>query len=460
MALTALLAVYPLVRSFAWVQVNYNEGWNLYWQNRAMHGLRLYSGAPPTMFCNYPPLSFYLIALLGKTGANMLVAARLVSLAALGFVAWASAFAVRQWGGSRVDAVLSGVALTLPMLVFYDSYVGSNDPQLLGMALAGGALALHLAGPPTLRRSIAIAALLVACGLTKHNLVALPAAIAVDLLWGADRRVRVVFLLAGLGIVLAAVGAIVLREDAAFFYQVLASRTWSAARALGMAQDFLTRHQATFMVGGIGLVVLRGPGSRLVLTYLGFALAIAGYFSGGAGTAENIWFDMLAALAIGAGLVAARLRERGAGQAMLAAVALGATLAPLIAAPRALDYASAGLLGGLSREAQAFAADAAFIRERPGPALCESILLCIRAGKPITVDPFNVFQATRTGRLPGSTLTAAIDRQYFTTIDIRSPRGAESDRFRNFGIEVYDAIGRAYRPLETGKTGTISVPRD
>jgi hypothetical protein len=40
-----------------------------------------------------------------------------------------------------------------------------------------------------------------------------------------------------------------------------------------------------------------------------------------------------------------------------------------------------------------------FIKSRPGPALCETMLLCYAAGKPETYDPFAVDMLVRTGKI-------------------------------------------------------------
>ena len=141
-------------------------------------------------------------------------------------------------------------------------------------------------------------------------------------------------------------------------------------------------------------------------------------------------------------------------------LSLIACLPALMGAPRAGLYGLEALGGGLSRSERAFAADAEFLRSRPGPALCESMLLCLRGGKVTSIDPFNTYQATRTGQLPADTLIAQISAHRFATIQIRSPRGAEGDRFRNFGLDAHDTIARDYRPVRKSLMGTFSVPAD
>jgi len=58
---------FPLRRTFANVEINYNEGWNAYRAAMVASGIPLY-GTPPHGFGTgtaYPPLSFHLIGWLG-----------------------------------------------------------------------------------------------------------------------------------------------------------------------------------------------------------------------------------------------------------------------------------------------------------------------------------------------------------------------------------------------------------
>lgn len=457
--LTGLLAIYPVVRAFAEVQVNYNEGWNLLWQQRIAQGLPLYSGHADTLLCNYPPLSFWLIGGLGALGVDMNLAARLISLLALGAIAAACVSIVRRLGAGRLDGVLAATAFALPMLAHYDGYVGVNDPQLLGLAFAAVALAVHLGEPPRPWRSAAVALLLVAAVFTKHNLIALPAVIALDTLWRGDWRARVAFVAAGAVASAALLAAIWAVEGSAFFDALLAPREWSGARAADYIVEMIWRHSPVLALAAAGLAVAAPRARLLVGGYCALSFALAAYFAGGAGTAENIWFDLLLGIALGAGLAAAWIRRSGRWAWLAPAVAVAVCLPVTLAAPRTALAQIEALSGGLAREEQGFAADAAFLRSHPGPVLCESLLLCLKAGKQPQIDPFNAYQATRTGRLPPEAVSSRVAVQEFAVIQIRSPRGRPDDRFRNFGPEVYDALALRYRPARHSAMGTFSLPR-
>jgi hypothetical protein len=64
---------FPVKRSFANVEVNYNEGWNAYRAAMVEKGIPLY-GKPPQGFGTgtaYPPLSFHLIVFLSPLSLDM-----------------------------------------------------------------------------------------------------------------------------------------------------------------------------------------------------------------------------------------------------------------------------------------------------------------------------------------------------------------------------------------------------
>ena len=85
--LLAFLLLGPLLLIPLHVPLGYNEGWNAYLAARAI-GLQdgpLYPPADTLVFNNYPPLSFYLVGLIGRglAGGDVIVAGRVVALASL-----------------------------------------------------------------------------------------------------------------------------------------------------------------------------------------------------------------------------------------------------------------------------------------------------------------------------------------------------------------------------------------
>ena len=60
-------------------QLDYNEGWNAYWAQRAELGQPIYPPHDATLFNNYPPLSFLLVGALGRLGLDVWIAGRIVA---------------------------------------------------------------------------------------------------------------------------------------------------------------------------------------------------------------------------------------------------------------------------------------------------------------------------------------------------------------------------------------------
>jgi hypothetical protein len=470
LALAGTLALYPLIRAFFDFEIDYNEGWNGYFQLRAVAGEPLYAGYSALFTNNYPPLSFYLVGALGRLTGDVVLAGRLLSLAGLGAIALACAAIVRAAGGRRSEQGLALATCVLLFASFATDYLGMNDPQLLAQGFATAALAAHLGGPPSKGRAVLTALLIVASVLTKHNLVLVPLLVTADVLWRGNAASRNAYVVTGATCATLAFAALWLVAGPAFFTQLLASRTWEIDRAFLFTIETIGTFQAPLAVIGIGLwATRRREPAGLILVYLVLAIALGAFWAGGAGTDINVWFDVPIALAIGAGLVLIELRERGLSPPLQAAFALVANGGVLFYAPQALGRMGVDLTGEMAERQSLFRADAAWLRTRPGPALCQSQLLCLRAGKPMAVDAFNTTQAILTGRLPRNTLTRRLAAGDFVVVQvsdlpqrtINDPPGvqAEPARFVNFADDVFLALDRSYRLERVGISGRFYVPK-
>jgi hypothetical protein len=139
---------FPLRRTFANVEVNYNEGWNAYRAAMVASGIPLY-GSPPQGFGTataYPPLSFHLIGLLGTANTFTLVG-RLVSLISLLTAGVFVALIVRRGGGSWQIAVFSFLLYEIGIALLRPNRIGMYDPQLLGEALSTAGLYFYFRNP-------------------------------------------------------------------------------------------------------------------------------------------------------------------------------------------------------------------------------------------------------------------------------------------------------------------------
>ncbi len=463
--LALVLLAYPLARIFWDFEIDNTEGWNAFLQARAIAGLPIYDTGSPYFFNNYPPLSFYLVGALSTVTGDVNLAGRLVSFAALAVICLAVRSIVRSAGASRLDGWFAAITCALFFAGLLTDHVGKNNPQLLAHALVLSGLAVYLQGEAGARRA-ALAALLFSAGvLAKHNLVCLPLLVGVDLLMRGPGRARLAYFATGTAMAAISGGLLWLLAGPAFFTQLLASRTWDITRAFLFTTEILGQFQAPLAVVGLGLLAARRTRpSGLVLAYLAVALALGAAFSGGAGVDANVYFDAYIALAIGAGLVLHQAPFPMARPAMALVINAGV----LLYTPAALGRFGVEVLGEMAGREAMFHDDVAYVRNIEGRALCQSHLLCLRAGKPAFYDPINALQAMLMGRLPADTLTGMLRRHEIAVVEIFDPpRHAEDDnpgalvpppRWMDFQDEVFTVLreeyvldrvslsGRFYRP--------------
>jgi hypothetical protein len=470
LGLALALALYPLIRSFFDFEIDFNEGWNGYFQLRAMAGQPLYSGYPAYFANNYPPLSFYLVGAVGRVIGDPVLAGRLVSLAALAGIALACGHIVRAAGGGRWERRLAVATCVLLFAAFATDYLGMDDPQLLGQAFATAALAVHLGGAPSARRTLAAACLVAIGVMTKHNLILVPLLITGDVLLRGTAQTRAAWFASGIALAGVCFGLLFALAGTAPFAMILAPRSWEVDRAFLFTVEILARYQAPIAVVGAGLYAARRrPPAKFVLVYLIAAIALGAAWSGGAGTDINVFFDLSIALAIGAGLVGIELRERGTDPRLIACFALLANAGALFFAPQALGRFGVDMAGELPDRARLFAQDTAYLTAKSGPVLCQSQLLCLRSNKPLFYDSFNATQAMRFGKLPKDTLTGMLARHEIAVVQIsdlpartpNDPPGVQAypARFVNFEDDVFAALDRYYRIDRVGLSGRFYVPR-
>lgn len=461
LALALACAAYPLARAFWDIEIDVNEGWNAYHQVRALSGLPLYRLDSPLVANNYPPLSFYLVGMFGEIVGDPVLAGRLASLSGLAAIALASGSIVRSAGGQWTEALLAIATLLLLFATVATDYLGMNDPQLLGQAFVMAGLAVYLGGAPTGARVLAVAALFSAGLLIKHNLLAVPVLVTADLLLRGPGRARLAYLGAGLALGGLSLGLLWGLEGRAFLDQILAPREWSLDRAFLMTIQTLTRIQAPLAV--VALLLLLGERRRpdgLILAYLGLGLGQAALFAGGAGTDVNLYFDVFIALAVGAGLALHGLAGRAPPSGIRIGLALAANAGALIQVPLVLGLFAVDVGGDLDYRERRFRADVAYLESVPGPALCQSHLLCFRAGRPMLYDSFNADQAMAVGRLPADSLTGMLRRHEIAVFQVSDLRqsdlpGQRRDptAFLHFRDDVFDVLDREYRLDRVGLSG-------
>ena len=448
----AAVCLLTLVRTFLTIvrriPLNFNEGWNAYHTADLVAGRPLYPELTGAFFNNYPPLSFYVVAPIGRALGDQMLAGRLLAFVSL--VAWIALVIVcaRRLRCSWTSAVFGGLVVAVSMFVFSSFHVGVNDPQIFGHALQMLGVVLMLRDRRT-TMSLAVSAVLLAAGVfVKSNLIALPIAVVVWL-WLDDRssawRVMTFGTIAGV----AGVAACLAMFGSPFAAHVLSPRAYLPAKAALMSWQWCRR--MILPLAAVVWLARRSPddrGARFVVICATASVVVGLLFAGGEGVFWNTMFDADCALALAAAIAFDRTSNRVA------------VAAAFLAVP-ALVVATSATLHWLSprfwfdprwSEAASAAADVDFVRRHAGPALCEDMVLCYWADKPVEVDVFNTRQRARRERWRVDALIRRLDAREFGVAEIE-------DDDRSLGPQFMDALRRNYRVDHSSQWGVFWVPR-
>ncbi|MBV9331061.1 MAG: glycosyltransferase family 39 protein [Alphaproteobacteria bacterium] len=434
------------------VPIDYNEGWNAFHASAAATGQPLYPGAASMMINNYPPLSFYLTGYLGELIGDNILAGRLLSLASAIATCTLLGAWLRKEGQLAVAEATFAVLTFLGTLLVFTRYVGMNDPQLSGHALACGALYLLVRETHTPLRVASGALFLSLAIFTKHNLVALPSAVIIWL-WLRDKRQAIAvaasmltFCFAGLVLT-----DVLLQTD--LLSDLFTSRTylasgvfWSAARLFG------TTFVPMAAIAWLASTRWENPVVCFVVIYTGIAIATGLVFSGGAGVDANAMFDANIALALAVGLTLHELRRDAVATTL---VAVGVLL-PLAFGTglyaRQAWLSSSYWIRPLEEQRSATARDIAQLRKAGDPVLCETLALCYWAHLRPSVDSFNLAQAYRSHPARERALLSLMDRRKFHAVQVSSLQSLP------FSASITSSLQRNYRTDHLDSAGVFMVP--
>ena len=455
-------------------EINYNEGWNVYNTGRLIRGELIYDDNYWRVN-NYPIGSSLIVAGANFLIHDLLLSGRLVSLVSFGAVGVFAAMAVRRFGGGRTDAVFgAGCAMGFCYLVA-PAWVVADDPQSLGEAVMLGALVSYIASPPERLNLLRTAFLVALGGLVKHNLVAIPIAITLDLAFRSPRRVPL-WLVSCAGFAAGFLGLTQTVAGGDFIDHLMSPRLfhWYGARYHLMKYVRLFKFPLAAIALGASLVL---AADRMILAAWGMiSIVSATILSGFEGTSYNMFQDPAVFLGVAAGVMMSELRKsefRGRLARVLASVLPFLIAQPILA--RAPDivaqvYHSRSLLNSDRRRQETFLADAKFVSDKQGPAICESLLLCYVAGQPFILDPFNSRQYMLSGRLDQGELIRRIASREFAVIQLRADicddpttpschilhYRQKVDRFTD---EVLYAIDQHYEIGRRSTFGSFYVPK-
>jgi hypothetical protein len=437
-ALAGFFAMWPVWRALFPLEIDGNEPWNAYWADAARSGTPLYPDVRGLLGNDYPPLSFYVIAMISGLGFDAVMIGRWLSLVAILAAGGAAGWCVRSLGGGAMAALVSGAWYVATMTRCFDSYAGMDDPHLPATALMTLAMGWLLdrrrrgrAGDP------AIAAMAVA-GFYKHTLIATPLC---ALLWIGrhDRRAALRAALVGGTIAAAGLAFCAVIFGRGFFDQLLFPRETSLARTLGNLGE-LQWIAPALVIWAIWAWHERARASAQ-FSVLYVATAFVAFFlqKMGVGVAVNAQFELVVATAIGLGLAFDRAAEtpfaRRFGTEAARLTILGVVVARLVISNHVeplFVLASPDYRAAFHDHAQVVRQEVARIRAMAGPVVCDVASVCRQAGKAFVYDPFAVERRLKAGTFSSSELAARLAAAGITFVSIDARARAVSLERRLF----------------------------
>jgi hypothetical protein len=467
--LLVLLCVLPFLRILLLVPlriVDANDGWNAYFAAAAMSGGHLYPDQNSYMINNYPPLSFYFVGAVGTLLGDHILAGRIISVLAFLVLTGTVWLAARRMNCGNRAASFGAVLLGAYLIVFSDR-VGVDEPQLMGQAFSTGGMVLLLREPRS-RQAIFWAALLLSVAFfVKHNLIVLPIVLTLWLLW-FDRRSALWLAIFGFIFLICGLIAFRLTYGTDLLSHLNSARRYTFAKLIAILLPWLYCGFLPLVVTG-WLFVLARHDKYVVLcvTYVVTAFLIGASFLGGAGVYEYVMFDADIALSLAAALFVSRSAKQDIYQSSVIISAY--VIVPLIVfvltdvdgaiTPQNLAqvlYKRAEIgywINPDAEDARDAARDIAFLRERPGPVLCDLLELCYWADKGPAFDLFNLQQQFLLHRRSDKKLVAMVKRQQFAALAI-----GDLDDLESKAPNVRDAIRRYYRLDHVDGQGAFLLP--
>ncbi|HEV2651637.1 MAG TPA: hypothetical protein VGU69_10295 [Rhizomicrobium sp.] len=429
------------------VPLDPNEGWNAYFaQAAALHGSP-YPAASSLMTNNYPPLSFYFI---GLVGGDAIITGRIVALISFMAVAMMMSVAARRMGCTRTEAAFA-VLLFASCLLLTSDYVGMDDPQLLGHAVAMGGLLVTLLEPRSPRTMVMAALIFTVAFFIKHNLVLLPITTGAWLLL-LDRRLGVTFIISGLIFLLIGMGIFREAFGTGLFTQLAAPRLYHASNIVAAMRVWLP--WAAVPTAGTVLLAVLWRRDRYAMFCAIYAATAAGagiFFLGGDGVDVNALFDADIALSLSAGVLLNRT-VRDVSRPVLALIyVLPLAILVFLLGPdwRTSDY----WLHPMEDDTAAARSEIELITNAKGPAICEMLSLCYWASKPAEADLFNLGQQYAKRVRSDAAFVSLLDHRAFAIVEFESPSEfAPTTR-------IAQSLARNYRVIRRDDDRLFMAPR-
>jgi hypothetical protein len=427
--LLGLLAAFylygPLWRALLPLEMSPNEAWNAWYASAVLKGEPLYPGRGELIVNNYPPLSFYLVALVSLITSDVIYAGRFVSFLSLGAVAFSIGLCIRQLGGSRRSAAFGGLWFVATMACFFSRFIAIDDPNMLALATMGGALAFFLARLSEGKSVEPAVACMVLAGFFKHSLIAIP---LTALIWLTLTHWRLGLRAALFGAGLAALGLAVCLAvyGGGFLDQLLMPRVLSIGRALRVVNKIQWVAPALLCWGIWAWSNREKAAARFSALLVAISYATSSLQTAGDGVVLNAFFELIFASSVAVALafehVASTPLARRFSVAQIQRAIIAVLVLRLLLSQHLEPYLmlfSPEFRQEAAQKADVMNSEVERVRAIPGAVSCSNMTVCFRAGKTFVYDPFWVGQKLATGTSSQAQMDDAVARAQmrFETID-------------------------------------------
>ena len=454
-----ILLAAPLTRMFYRLSITYNEGWTVYHSDAVSKGKQIYDTKDPFTPVVYPPLFFYLEGLIGKLFGNFLVIGRILSFLGLIGTSIFAALIVRIFSRNVIGSIFTAFFFCGAVAAITSQYVAMNDAQLPAHVLSAAGMWFYLRS----RRDSSLwapALLITAALFTKHNLIAVPAAISIDLLLRSRWDFLKWFLY--LSLFIAAFTTLTfIFAGPGFIDQVIAGRYISIQKMFAQTRQFGTFALIPLLASIVWCAkAWKNRDERVLILWLFFSIVVGIITASGFGTAMNMFFEAFLSMAVILGISISNMNPLP--QALLPLILFLPIEAAAISEIQTV--LTKNLQSRFAKQQTEFISNVQYLKGQSGRVICGNPLLCFDAGKPLEFDPFNVSQRIITGKMKENDAVQLFENGYFRVVQIKeqhyekdSARSIKPEMFADtfFTQNMIASIRQNYRVERRSSTGNF-----
>jgi hypothetical protein len=452
LVLISILAIAkPILRVPDHVTIDYNEGWNAFFADRAVSGGALYQSLDAYVVNNYPPLSFYIVGSLGKLLGDTIIAGRILSLFGLLLSSIMIMTLIRFYTNSNFHAVLGGLLVIAYMGIYHCDYIGMNDPHWLAQGLMTAGLVVFVYREKFKFGIYFSLAIMLFAGFIKHSFLAIPLSCTVWI-WLYERKLFSRWILTSIGLLILSFSALGFIYGKLFFEDIFFSPRTYRVGALGKVGAWLQPAIVYFICSAAFFISDKSKGSRFLLIVTSLSLLFGSIAIGGGGVYKNLLYECVS-LFIAISVIGLYRWDQSNRQKILLG-SIGLMLPILFMLPTNL-YFDKEWKKGLANIESVTEADIRFIKKAQEPVMCENLALCYWSGKSFSFDFFSTGQKLKTGRIEYVTVKKMIVNHQFSLIQLDDSSG----RSNHLPNEITESILNSYRVARKSINGIFLVPK-